>query len=230
MLKILGKEEYIKYRSLFQRLSLEMEGINYVLDCPWIWDNAHIKKEDTVLDVGCGGGGLGLLAAKYCKQLYGIDRENYPRYYETCKKFNVNNAKFILSNAENPMPFDDEFFDVIISVSALEHNNLDEMPVENNPVNRAVREIYRVLKKGGIFVATVAVSPEGGYFSSEQQILDLFLSGTNFKLLDDSGLTGWRRESPEVSAKLKDFLAVYDSYQNWLPVGIILKKELTTPV
>lgn len=223
MIKILGKEEYIKYRSLFQKLSSEMDGINYVIDCPWVWDNAKIKKEDTVLDIGCGGGGLGLLAAMYCKQLYGIDRENYPHFYDTCNKFNINNAKLIIGNVENRIPFDDEFFDVVISVSALEHNNLEKMPVEENSVNCAVREIYRVLKKGSIFVATLAVAPGGGYFSSEQQILDLFLSGTNFKLLDSS-LTGWRYNSPEVSTKLNDFLSVYDSYQNWLPIGIILKK------
>lgn len=224
MINILGKEEYIKYRGLYQWLQNEMEGINYVIDCPWIWDNAKIKKENTVLDVGCGNGGLGLLVAKYCKQLYGIDRENYPHFYETCNKFNITNAKLIISNAEDRMPFEDEFFDVAISVSALEHNNLDKMPVDKNSVNRAVREIYRVLKKGSIFVGTLAVSPEGGYFFSEQQILDLFLSGTNFKLLDESSLTGWRYDSPEVSTKLNDFLSVYDSYQNWLPVGIILKK------
>lgn len=217
MIKILGKEEYLKYVSLYKEMQQAMDCINYVIDCPWVYDNSHISKEDVVLDVGCGSGGTGLFMAKKCKMVYGVDELDYPAFRETCSKWEILNAKFIQTNAKE-LPFPEEFFDLAVSISALEHCTFEI-------ANKSVKEISRVLKRGKRLVATVAVSPEGpAYFPTEESVLDVFTKGTGMKLLDDT-LTGWKWDDAEVKNKLKEFLAVYTSYQNWLPVGVIVEKE-----
>lgn len=217
MIKILGKEEYLRYADLFKEMQQAMDGVNYVIDCPWVYDNSKVSKDDVVLDMGCGGGGAGLFIATKCKMLFGVDELDYPVFRETCSRRKISNAKFIQTNAKE-MPFPDEYFDLAVSISALEHSTPEI-------ANKSVKEISRVLKKGKRLVATVAVSPEQPvYFSSEEQVVDVFTKGTGMRLVDGT-LTGWKWSDCEVKNKLKEFLAVYTSYQNWLPIGVIVKKE-----
>lgn len=217
MIKILGKEEYLKYAGLFKEMQNAMDGVNYVIDCPWVYDNSNVSKHDVVLDVGCGGGGAGLYIATKCKMMVGVDELNYPAFRETCSKRGILNAKFIQTNAKE-LPFPEEFFDLAVSISALEHST-------SEIANKSVKEVSRVLKRGKRLVATVAVSPEGpAYFPTEESVLDVFTKGTGMKLVDEN-LTGWKWDDAEVKNKLKEFLAVYTSYQNWLPVGVIVEKQ-----
>ncbi len=217
MIKVLGIEEFLKYDALYKKMQQGMDSINYVIDCPWVYDHANVSIKDVVIDVGCGSGGTGLYIAKECKRVFGVDEQYYPGFKETCIKWGVTNAKFVQTNAKE-LPFPEEYFDVAVSVSALEHCGFDV-------AKKSVKEVARVLKKGKRLVATVAVSPDSpAYFPSEESVVDVFTNGTGMKLVDET-LTGWTWDSEEVRTKHKEFLDAYKNYQNWIPVGVIVEKR-----
>ena len=92
-----------------------------------------------VLDLGCGAGDLGKYNRTKSK-VYGLDiDENAIKIaskYEIARKFNI----------KKKLPFKDEYFDSVLAKDILEHL---QKPWE------VVKEINRVLKKGGIAVASV---------------------------------------------------------------------------
>ncbi len=100
-------------------------------------------KDVKVLDIGCGGGFTCEFMAKKGASVSGIDISDVS--IETAK----NHAKesdliidYRSGTAEN-LPYENDSFDVIICVDVLEH--LDD-------VAKAVAEVKRVLKPGGIFL------------------------------------------------------------------------------
>ncbi len=217
MIKVLGKEEYLKYDALYKEMQQAMDSINYVIDCPWVYDHSGVSKDDIVLDVGCGSGGTGLYIANKCKRVFGVDELYYPVFNETCIKWGISNAKFVKTNAKE-LPFPEEYFDLAVSISALEHSGFEI-------AKKSVKEVSRVLKRGKKLVATVAVSPDcPAYFPTEESVVDVFTNGTGMKLVDED-LTGWTWDSEEVKNKHKEFLDAYKNYQNWLPVGVIVEKK-----
>ncbi|MEO0272290.1 MAG: class I SAM-dependent methyltransferase [candidate division WOR-3 bacterium] len=95
----------------------------------------HVQTNARILDVGCAMGGfLDYLKENGFNEVYGI--EPVVAYVDRASK-NVNNVK--VGSAES-VPFDDEYFDVLIMDQVLEH--LYEP-------RKAFREAKRVLKKGG---------------------------------------------------------------------------------
>jgi len=215
MIKILGIHEVNNYKNLFKILSESVEGVNYIIDCPWIYDNAKIKSTDIILDVGCGAGGMLYYTAQKCKKAYGIDLVDYTDGFEIRKKrYNINNLQFVLGNATK-MPFEDNFFDIITSVSAIEHNTLEDL-------NVLMKECGRILKPGGRFVATGATGL--GFWNSEQEIYNACTTNTKLKIEDETMLTNWDRAHALIKLKeLKSSLG--DRWpQDWIPVGLILKK------
>lgn len=106
----------------------------------------EIKKGETVLDVGCGGGLDLIIAAQMTgpdARAVGIDL--VPKIVENARN-NIKNAE--LPNCEvkeagsESLPFKDNEFDIVISNGALYLSPLKE---------KTFREIYRVLKPGGRF-------------------------------------------------------------------------------
>lgn len=100
------------------------------------------KKELKLLDVGCGGENttISLVQKTFPRiEIYGIDisREAGRMFYN-----NTNTNTFKLGSVTN-IPFDDNFFDIVLCVSVLHH-------VENDILG--LSEICRVLKTGGMFI------------------------------------------------------------------------------
>lgn len=95
-----------------------------------------------VLDVGCGNGGMSISLALSGAKPVGLEVEE--ELYEISKKqaeaYGVDIGA-ILYDGEK-MPFDDDFFELAISVSVLEHTS--------DPI-LYLREILRVIKPGGLF-------------------------------------------------------------------------------
>ena len=112
---------------------------------------AEIKK---LLVVGCGSGlEAAILAQQLKTEVFGIDIED--DFDEQAQKF----AKLQTGDAMN-LSFDDESFDFVFSYHALEH-------IENP--NKALREIHRVLKKGGGFwIGTPNKSRIVGYIGGKK--------------------------------------------------------------
>ena len=124
---------------LHQLYSTNKEGFNY-----WIVKHYDIKKESSILELGCGTGIIwkehkNLLHA--CKEVYVTDL--FEGMIEEAKT-NIgehSNIHYEVVNAEE-LPYEDERFDIVIANMMLYHiPNLD----------KALSEIRRVLKKNGIF-------------------------------------------------------------------------------
>jgi 2-polyprenyl-3-methyl-5-hydroxy-6-metoxy-1,4-benzoquinol methylase len=98
-------------------------------------------KNKKFLEVGCGLGYFSNKASKLGAKVTGIDIG--PNLVKINKKLTPSGT-FIVSSASN-LPFKDETFDVVLSTEVIEH-------VDNQ--KRAIKEISRVLKKGGILVIT----------------------------------------------------------------------------
>ncbi|WP_321423358.1 class I SAM-dependent methyltransferase [uncultured Methanobacterium sp.] len=127
--------EYNKEHQKFRNFEDETESIVQILG---------ITLDDTVLDFGCGTGGIALNMAKYCKKVIGVDisREMLDILEEKAKKENVNNiethcAGFLTYNHDRSAKVDK-----IVSMVALHH-----LPDFWKSV--ALLNMAKIIKKGG---------------------------------------------------------------------------------
>ena len=92
-----------------------------------------------ILDVGCGFYPYFLTKTEF-KDKYGID--------PSLSNINIDGIKLIKSNiSQKPIPFKENFFDAITMLAVFEHIDQEKIPLVLN-------EIYRILKKNGIFIIT----------------------------------------------------------------------------
>lgn len=99
----------------------------------------YIPKNSTVCDFGCGYEGVMLHSIKnIIRTGVGLDLKINPAY---------SSGNIILRQADlnERLKIDDNYFDIVISLANLEH-------LENPQL--AMREIYRILKTGGILLMT----------------------------------------------------------------------------
>jgi ubiquinone/menaquinone biosynthesis C-methylase UbiE len=101
-------------------------------------------KDKRVLDIGCGAGGKTIYyASQGAEKVYGIEVVEHYREEanKLAKEKNLEDKfEFILSDAGEGIPFEDDFFDTIIMNDAMEHV---DKPLE------VLNQCYRVLKPGG---------------------------------------------------------------------------------
>ena len=114
-----------------------------------------LKDYGTMLDVGCGEGRhiFGVMQDYPMMKCFGLDMDNKSleiaeEGYEYFESISNVGAEFLKGSAYS-LPFSDNTFDLIVCSEVLEH--LHEY-------NDAVMEIYRVLKPGGKFYASVPAS------------------------------------------------------------------------
>lgn len=103
-----------------------------------------------VLDLGCGSGRHTVLLAKEGFEVYGLD--NAPEGLMIVrKKLKDLGLKAKLKNADcyKKLPYENDFFDAVISTAVIQHNYHDKILF-------CISEIQRVLKPGGIVFVTVA--------------------------------------------------------------------------
>lgn len=110
-----------------------------------------IHPSKKIFDIGCGEGYLLLRLKDKFDELYGLDvapsrlkeAETKLKEIDSFKAFKF---KFIEGNADNPLPFPNDFFDVITCIAVMEHVY---------DIFSLVKEMYRVLKPGGYVIAEV---------------------------------------------------------------------------
>jgi len=102
-------------------------------------DYAELYGNNALLDVGCGTGFILRLSKGIFKRIVGVDIT--PKMLDKARAIN---AVEVYEAASDKMPFSDGQFDVITAYGFLHHIE-DLMPT--------LREIYRCLKKGGLFYA-----------------------------------------------------------------------------
>lgn len=110
------------------------------------WIAYEVRDKKRVLDIGSGGGLLLSLLYELGHECYAVDfvdnRKRFPDIFFEKK------IDFKLCNMEaDPIPFPDNFFDAVFCCQALEHFTHSHLP--------AVKEMYRVLKPGGILEVDV---------------------------------------------------------------------------
>ena len=105
----------------------------------------EIKKNQKVLEIGCGRGEFLNEFTNKGLDGYGVDLLYY------CKNFfpNLNFKKVDMANEK--LPYEDNFFDVIYSKSVIEHFYYPD---------KIFKEAFRVLKPGGIIIT---LTPEWQY-------------------------------------------------------------------
>jgi len=112
------------------------------------WYTQYLKKQDVVLDLGCGNGQSIIKSAKYCKQITGVEIDPGLRKLATAsfKSAGVRNAVIHGGNLEQKLKLRSKQFDKVIFLDVLEHlNNRDSI----------LKEIKRVLKPKGMLLVGV---------------------------------------------------------------------------
>ena len=123
------------------------KSLNYIRDN--VLNIAQIQPNEKVIDIGTGTGLLAFGALEKINKdglvvFSDISKECLQFCKEICEqKFPDKNAEFVYSDCSH-IDFQDEYFDKVLMRSVLAHI------VEKQP---AINEIYRILKKGGVFAA-----------------------------------------------------------------------------
>lgn len=116
----------------------------------------HHPYRGKILDIGCGGGHLLKLlierTAPYAEKLEQYDTEKLFFYgidisEELCRVAKKENpSAYIVQGDAEALPYENSTFDFVFSTGSFEH------VVD---IQKAIREVSRVLKPGGIFIITV---------------------------------------------------------------------------
>lgn len=106
------------------------------------------KNIQTILDLGCGTGRHLIYFSKKGFDIFGLDCSL--RGIEIAQKWLTEEGlkvEMVCSKIEDDFPFDDSFFDAVISIQVIHHNLLKN-------ILKTVKEIERVLKKSGYLFLT----------------------------------------------------------------------------
>lgn len=127
-----------------------------------LWFKNYLKKDDLVLDIGCGIGQLAIDTAQNVKKVIGtdIDRKAIKIARESAKERLLTNIQFMIHDSNKKLPFQDKYFDKIIANDILEHLIKREF---------ALKEIKRVLKKDG-YLFLVCDNPDTSWKKQKKSV------------------------------------------------------------
>jgi ubiquinone/menaquinone biosynthesis C-methylase UbiE len=134
----------------------------------WGLSHLSIGKQDTILDVGCGGGGTVHTLAKIATngKVYGIDYSN-ESVMVSCminKRFLQMGRVEIQQCSVSCLPFSDSMFDLVTAVNT--HNYWPDLVTD-------MQEILRVLKPNGKLIIIGSAYKGGKYDKRNQMYAEL---------------------------------------------------------
>lgn len=112
----------------------------------------NIKK---ILDLGCGTGRHLVYFSKHGFDVYGVDSS--PKGLEIARQWLSDenlDATLIQHRIEHQFPFENSFFDAIISTQVIHHNLMKDILI-------TIKEIERILRKGGYIFITFPILSGG---------------------------------------------------------------------
>lgn len=138
-------------------------GWNYVLDHTWLYIeiNNFLRNIDSrkvvIMDVGVGRSIFHPFLEKHFNiDIIGVDRQKRSRIQSESNLIDIN------QDFMNIDSFEDGSVDLIYFLSSIEHNKSEKI--------RAIyQKAMRLLKKNGVFLATIALSEETHWFPSANQ-------------------------------------------------------------
>ena len=142
-----NKKFWDKFAKLYASFMKKDKGV-YAKVCGYI--NPYLSKDMNVLELACGSGQLSFNLSKYTKSWIGTDFSEQ-MILEARKRGEYENLTFEVADATSLNFVDGEFNCVVIA------NALHIMPEPD----KAMKEIYRVLKPNGILFAPTFLWKEG---------------------------------------------------------------------
>ncbi len=120
--------------------------LDYIDEIKKIFKRHNVKR---ILDLGCGAGNHLIHLAKSGFEMYGIDisKEAIKITKQELKENNLN-AKLKVGHIYEKLPYEDNFFDAIISIRVIHHANIKQ-------IRNLIGEIERILKHNGLIFITV---------------------------------------------------------------------------
>lgn len=159
---LIQHSKYLDFLSKFGVGGAHPGGINLTQE---IFKAENVSKISHILDVGCGTGQTAAyLANKYEANVTGIDINSIMVAKAKRRMKKARLPVKILQGSIEKIPFPDQKFDFIISESVLSF--------VNKP--RALKEIYRLLKNGGRFIAIEFTINQQLEEQSEQEIKQFY--------------------------------------------------------
>ena len=101
----------------------------------------YLNNPKRLLDIACGLGYGTAMLADACKEVIGADIQSSEIALASGKYEALKNVKFRVADCEN-LPFNDNYFDAVVSFETIEHVN----------ANRYLSELHRVISKDGFFM------------------------------------------------------------------------------
>lgn len=178
------------------------------LDLPLLLKWAHVPRGASILEVGCGSGKLSRYLTKTlkCKRFVGIDLD--PKKVARAESQNEYSTRMIFQVANaNKLPFEDNSFDAIIETDLLHH-----LP----DWRKAMREIHRVLKPNGKFIAR-DLSIESFTFPGIGLVLQNVFTHPYHHMYDQVEFFTYLRKN--------GFDITYQNDLSWLMLFVATKKE-----
>lgn len=186
-----AEKVYNKLAKVYHKRRLEIKTFNELLEKPITFSLLGNVKDKKVLDAGCGSGIRAKILAKKGARVTGIDisSEMLSLAKKHCKGLKI---QFDRGSIDN-LPYKNNSFDIIAASLVIHYLK--------NP-NKAFKEFYRVLKKGGILVFSTDSPCRGELIKHKKKwgfiITDYFkkkktywkLHGSNVKIPNYSSTLG----------------------------------------
>ena len=168
----------------------------------------HQSHGESLLDIGCGMGFIIDIAKEYFSTIKGIDIT--PAMLEKvdtdCDKCDI---ELILSPIEK-MPFDSNTFDVCTAYAVIHHLS---------DVEKAMNEVYRVLKKGGIFYS--ALDPNYYFWKSIDE-----LDNRNYSNIIEREINSVKHKDEEIQELYGVDASIVDKAESYKHIEGGFKEEL----
>lgn len=184
-----------------------------VIQAEEIFKKNNIK---LVLDFGCGTGRHVLYFARLGYDVHGFDisQTGIEMAQEKLTKEGLS-ANLRVWDMTKPLPYENEFFDATVSVRVMHHNYI-------STIESMVKEIYRVIKKGGFLFITVPTYGKMVRLLKEGADSVEVESGTTLPQSgSEKGLPHHNFKKEELLQLLKDFKLynIYERDEHWNFLG-----------